>query len=100
MIEWKHPNAIVETEWLAENLYHENLRIFDCTTYLRYTEGDPHRPYIVESGRSDYEQNHIDGSAFLDLQGELSIGNSPYRFTLPNYADLARRFSNIRCQRR
>ena len=50
------------------------------------------REDVVESGRADYERGHITGAAFLDLQGELSKPDSPYRFTMPTYDDLAGRF--------
>ena len=78
MTEWKYPEAVVETDWLANHLEDGDIRIFDCTTYLRYTDDDPSQPYIVESGRADYEGGHIAGAAFLDLQGELSKPDSPY----------------------
>ena len=48
------PDAIVSTDWLAENLSDPALRIFDCTVYLHYETGSG-RPYKVESGRADYE---------------------------------------------
>ena len=65
---YAHPEAIVNTAWLAEHLRDPALRVFDCTTYLRYETGTG-RPYRVESGRADYDAGHIPGSAFLDLQG-------------------------------
>ena len=92
MTEWKYPEAVVETDWLAKHLEDGDIRIFDCTTYLRYMDDDPSQPYIVESGRADYEGGHIAGAAFLDLQGELSKPDSPYRFTMPTYDDLVGRF--------
>ena len=92
MTEWKYPAAVVETDWLANHLDDEEIRIYDCTTYLRYMDDDPSLPYVVESGRADYEGGHIAGAAFLDLQGELSEPDSPYRFTMPAYDDLAGRF--------
>src|SRR4029453_1786868 len=61
-------------------------------TYLHYETGTG-RPYRVESGRSDYDKKHIPGSAFLDLQGELSDGSSPFNFTVPALDDLAARFA-------
>jgi len=92
MTEWRYPDQVAESDWLAANLDDPTLRIYECTTYLRYTDGDPHRPYYVESGRSDYEAGHIQGAAYLDLQGELSKTDSPYRFTMLPYDELARRF--------
>lgn len=93
MTDWLYPDAIVESDWLATHLDDPKLRIFECTTYLRYTDNDPNLPYIVESGHADYEIAHIKGAAFFDLQNELSNPDSPYRFTLPEYADLAGRFA-------
>lgn len=93
MTDWLYPDAVVETDWLAEHLDDSDLRIFECTTYLRYADGNPDIPYIVESGRTDYESEHIKGAAYLDLQGELSNPDSPYRFTMPEYGDLAERFA-------
>ena len=86
---YAHPDALVDTNWLADHLRDPALRVFDCTTYLRYETGTG-RPYRVESGRSDYNKGHIPGSAFLDLQGELSDGSSPLNFTMPAL-DVSRR---------
>lgn len=90
--QYVHPDAIVSTDWLAGHLSDPALRIFDCTTYLRYEAGAG-RPYRVESGRDDYEKAHIPGAAFLDLQGELSDGTSRYNFMMPSLDDLAARFA-------
>ena len=87
-----HPDQLVSTAWLAANLDDPTLRIFDCTTYLIYETGTG-RPYRVESGAKDYAGGHVPGSDFLDLQGDLSVQNSPFRFTMPEPADLARRFA-------
>ena len=89
---YAHPDAIVDTQWLADSLRDPSLRIFDCTTYLRYETGTG-RPYRVESGRADYDKGHIPGSAFLDLQGELSDNSARFNFTVPALDDLAARFA-------
>jgi len=89
---YAHPEAIVSTAWLAEHLSDPALRIYDCTTYLHYETGTG-RPYRLESGRADYEQAHIPGSAFLDLQGELSDPAAPTNFMMRAPADLASRFA-------
>ncbi|HEY4254037.1 MAG TPA: rhodanese-like domain-containing protein [Roseomonas sp.] len=89
---YAHPDAIVDTAWLDQHLDDPAVRIFDCTTYLRYETGTG-RPYRVESGREDYEAAHIRGSAFLDLQGELSDPSSPFNFTMPAADDLAARLA-------
>ncbi|HUS95735.1 MAG TPA: rhodanese-like domain-containing protein, partial [Hyphomicrobiaceae bacterium] len=89
---FKYPEQLVSTEWLAHNLADTSLRIFDCTTYLRYTPGTG-KPYRVESGREDYNKAHIPGSAYIDLQLDLSDNDSPFRFTILPPAPLAERFA-------
>lgn len=86
-----YPHALVTTDWLAERAADEDLRIFECTTYLRAPEPGVEAPYKVESGRADFEQGHIPGAAFLDLQVELSDNTSPshLRFTMPRPEALA-----------
>ncbi|WP_149536893.1 sulfurtransferase [Siccirubricoccus phaeus] len=88
-----HPEAIVDTEWLAAHLGDPALRVFDCTTYLRYETGTG-RPYRVESGHADYLTGHIPGSAFLDLQGELSDTSAPTNFMMLPPEELAARFAS------
>lgn len=78
-----YPETLVSGDWLEEHLGDPDLRVFDCTTYLEYEEGTG-RPYRVVSGRADYDAAHIPTSGFLDLQGEFSVEDSPYRFTLPS----------------
>lgn len=80
--EYLHPDAIVSGEWLEANLEDSALRIFDTTFYLHYGEGADDDPYRVESGRADYEKEHIPGAGFLDLQRDFSVADSPFRFTL------------------
>ena len=89
---WKNPEAIVSCEWLSQNLNNKNIRIYDCTTYLHYRDNDPTLPYIVESGRENYELCNIQNSSFLDLHYDLSDQTSPFRFTLPKLEILADSF--------
>jgi thiosulfate/3-mercaptopyruvate sulfurtransferase len=91
-LRYAYPDAIVGTQWLADTLGDPALRVFDCTTYLLYETGTG-RPYRIETGRGDYEKGHIPGSAFLDLQGELSDSSSRFNFTMPAADDLAARFA-------
>ena len=85
---WRNPAAIVECEWLCNRLGDENIRIFDCTTYLHYTDDHPSKPYDVESGFADYRKNSIPGAAFIDIQNALSDQDSIYSLTLPNFQEL------------
>jgi len=90
-LRYQHPDAIVSTDWLEANLGDPALRVYDCTVYLLYATG-PDRPYKVVSGRADYDDAHIPGSAFLDLQADLSDNASAFRFTMPAPDALARAF--------
>ena len=94
-VNWKYPEYIVQCEWLKENLKNKNIRIFDCTTYLHYTDDHPFKPYDVESGFLDYKKSHIPGAAFIDLQKQLSDNNSDFSFTLPKFNQLAESFKNL-----
>ena len=94
-INWKFPEYISSFEWLNNNLDNKKVRIFDCTTYLLYQDEDPSLPYIVESGFKEYQVSHIKNSGYLDLQKDLSDNSSKFRFTLPDYHTLAKKFSNL-----
>ncbi|MFY0615085.1 MAG: sulfurtransferase [Hyphomicrobiaceae bacterium] len=89
-----HPDQLITAAQLETQLGTDNLRVFDCTTYLIYESGTG-RPYTVKSGAEDYAAGHIPHSAFIDLQGQLSIEDSPFRFTIPKPEDLAGRFAKI-----
>ena len=94
-LQWKYPEAIVECGWLNEQLGNQEVRIYDCTTYLHYTDNDPLKPYDVESGLKNYKKDHIPNAAYLDLQNDLSDKSSPYSFTLPNLTELATSFKKL-----
>jgi len=79
--QFKHPEFLVTTDWLADHLEDPNVRIFDCTTHLL---PHPTKPYTVGSGRPDYEAGHIPGSVYLDLQDDFSDTSSEYRFKFPS----------------
>ena len=94
-IEWNYPNAIVDCKWLSKNLNDDNIRIYDCTTYLNYKDDDPTLPYLVESGRKQYEISHIPNSSYIDIQSDLSDKDSPYRFTMPKLRTLSENFKRL-----
>ena len=53
---WCHPQAIVECDWLEAQLDNPSIRIFDCTTYLHFTDDHPKKPYEVKSGLTEYQK--------------------------------------------
>jgi hypothetical protein len=50
----RHPEALVSTAWLADHLDDPDLRIYECTTYLRPAEPDDGVPYHPEAGFEDH----------------------------------------------
>jgi len=83
------PHALVQTAWLEAHLQDPTLRIFDCTTHLLPADATTDAPYRIRSGRAEYEQGHIPGAGFLDLQGELSDNTTKLRFMLPSVEQFA-----------
>ena len=83
-MQYRDPDAIVSTEWLEAHLGDADLRVFDCTVYLRPAPPDSGQPYRPESGRADHERGHIPGAAFLDLIDELSDPDSEFFFMFPS----------------
>jgi thiosulfate/3-mercaptopyruvate sulfurtransferase len=76
-----HPEFLVESEWLEGHLGDPELRVFDCTTHLI---PKPDIGYTVKPGLEDFEQGHIPGAQFIDLQADLSAPHPQLRFMLPS----------------
>jgi thiosulfate/3-mercaptopyruvate sulfurtransferase len=77
-----HPEALVQTDWLEAHLHDPDLRVFECTTYLRPAEPGAAVPYHPEAGRADYQAGHIPGAGFFDLPGELSRQDASVHFMM------------------
>ena len=71
---------LISTGELFTRLGKQELRMFDCTTFLHaLPEGCKFR---VETGRKAYnEVGHIPGAALIELQEDLSDSTSSLRFT-------------------
>ncbi len=84
--------GLISTQELAGLLGRGDLRVFDCTTYLDYQpEGSP-VPYVARPGTQSFEEGHIPGADFLDLQGEFSDQTTELRFMMPAVAQLEAAF--------
>src|SRR5947208_11363908 len=84
--------GLISTQELAGLIGTTDLRVFDCTSYLDYQpEGSP-VPYIVVPGKRTFEEGHIPGASFLDLQGEFSDQTTALRFMMPAVAQLEAAF--------
>jgi thiosulfate/3-mercaptopyruvate sulfurtransferase len=88
----RDPQALISTEQLASRLGDPNLRIYDCTTYLEPAPPGSDEPYVAVPGRHTFEEAHIPGADFLDLQGEFSDPTTKLRFMMPAPAQLAAAF--------
>ena len=75
-----HPEYLVSTDWLAEHLADDDVRVFETTVFLHRGEGTVR----AESGRAQYDTGHIPGAGFLELQAEFSDNDQPYRFMMPS----------------
>ena len=88
----RDPQALISTEQLAGVLGQPSLRVYDCTTYLEPTPPDSEDPYIAVPGRKTFEEAHVPGADFLDLQGEFSDQTTRLRFMMPPTAQLEAAF--------
>ena len=84
MTGFRHPEFLVETEWLAEHL--DDVVILDCTVHLI---PDPKTTYVVQPGREDYEKAHIPGSLFCDVSKDVSDTRQKLNFMRPPPEDFA-----------
>ncbi|MEG5042589.1 MULTISPECIES: sulfurtransferase [unclassified Microcoleus] len=78
---------IVSPEWLATNTDNPQVVIIDC----RFSLADP------ELGQKQYQESHIPGAFYLDLNRDLasSVGKHGGRHPLPNIEELAEKLSAI-----
>ena len=89
----REPQALIDTQQLAAALGRTNLRVYDCTTYLDPTPPGSDDPYVARPGRGTFEEAHIPGADFLDLQGEFSDATTRLRFMMPPTAQLEAAFA-------
>lgn len=83
---------LVTTDDLAAALGDPALRVFDCTTYLEPLPPGSDAPYAAVPGRHTFEDGHIPGADFLDLQGEFADTATKLRFMMPDVAKLEEAF--------
>jgi thiosulfate/3-mercaptopyruvate sulfurtransferase len=78
-IQFRNPQYLVETEWLAANLDDPGVRILDVTAMLTSK--------LVNRARDEwYDAAHLPGSQFFDVagaQGQLSDPAAPLPWTWP-----------------
>jgi len=88
----RDPRALIDTATLAATLGDPALRVFDCTTYLQPPPAASAEPYLAVPGRESFEEGHVPGGDFLDLQGEFSDPDTHLHFMMPSVDRLAAAF--------
>lgn len=86
--EYKHPEALATTEWLAAHLDDPSIRVVDMRYSVRVDSAGSFRGV---SGREAYLQGHIPGAVFVDLASDLvdPENDFPLNILSPNrFADL------------
>jgi thiosulfate/3-mercaptopyruvate sulfurtransferase len=89
----REPKALIDTAQLEAALGEPRLRIYDCTTYLEPAPSGSDDPYLVVPGRRSFEEAHIPGADFLDLQGEFSDPGTRLRFMMAPTPQLEAQFA-------
>lgn len=81
---------LVETKWLEEHLYDDNLRIVDATVHVKLWPF----PRVI-SGKRKFRRRHIPGAIFADLL-KISDPKAPVRtFTMPNEEHFANKMGRL-----
>ena len=88
----RDPQALITTAQLAAALGTPDLRVYDCTTHLEAPAPGSGDPYTVVSGARTFEEAHVPGADFLDLQAEFSDTTTRLRFMMPPAAQLEAAF--------
>ena len=87
---FKHPQYLVESDWLAEHLNDPDVRVMDCTAFNR---PDGSRGVRAETGRNSWAAEHIPGSGHADLVNDLSDQDASFRYMMPPVEQFARAMS-------
>lgn len=88
----QYPHPLVDTGWLARHLDDPRVRVLDATTHL------PPKPdfslYDVVPGIKDFEQAHIPGAGFVDIEHDVSKAHPLLHFMLPDAEHFAQAMSD------
>jgi thiosulfate/3-mercaptopyruvate sulfurtransferase len=70
---YKHPEALVETDWLAQHLQAPDVRVVDASWYM---------PAANRNAQAEFEEAHIPGAVFFDID-EISDTSTDLPHMLP-----------------
>ncbi len=86
MTDFVHPQFLVETDWLQQNLSNPDVIVLDCTTHLQV---QPSGPYRIVPGREDFEKGHVKGAQFCDVSRDVSDTTQKFSFMRQKPDDFA-----------
>ena len=70
---YKHPEALVKTDWLAQHLQAPDVRVVDASWYM---------PAANRNAQAEFEEAHIPGAVFFDID-EISDTSTDLPHMLP-----------------
>jgi thiosulfate/3-mercaptopyruvate sulfurtransferase len=88
-----HPEFLVSTEWLAQQLKSPAVCVVDSTIHtLPFPDLSL---YDVVSGRADFEKCHVAGAIFVDIEHDVSTPHPRLHFMLPAPEKFAEAMSRL-----
>lgn len=84
-MEYKNPDALVSTEWLAGHLTAPDVRVVDASYYL---------PIQNRDAREEYLEEHVPGAVYLDID-DVAADDNPYPHMIPTAEKFASRVRKL-----
>ena len=84
-MEYRNPDALVETEWLAQRLDDPSIRIVDATWFM---------PNVDRSAKDEVAARHIPGAVFWDID-EIADPVDPLPHMVPGATEFAHFMANL-----
>ncbi len=84
-MDYRNPDALVETEWLAERLDDPSIRIVDATWFM---------PNVDRSARDEVAECHIPGAMYWDID-EIADPIDPLPHMVPGATEFAHFMANL-----
>lgn len=95
--QYLHPEAIASTAWLDTHIDDDDLRLFECTTYLDPPPPGSDASYSVRNASVEFALGHIPNANLIDLEVDLCDQTSaPHlRFMMPSLEALSAAFAAL-----
>ncbi|CAA9408936.1 Thiosulfate sulfurtransferase, rhodanese [uncultured Rubrobacteraceae bacterium] len=74
----ENPDPLVTTDWLADHLGDDNLRVVDIRGYVKKTDlggGRQRADYLA--AREEYEEAHVPGAVYVDWTSDITDPDDP-----------------------